>query len=252
MRQTATITAAKPETELVTQFEVASIQVSNPTTSPIAFRQGGTDFPTVNSADFVIPAQSLLRLPAVGNQFAFQFTNVPLLLKGNINSAKITALSINEALTGIGSVQPVARPPYYESERNPNTLGNFTQDILLADGVAVSADVVVYTCPPGRKARIASAQIEFYSVFGYAPAAFVDIVSAAIEVPNALTPANPSVICLLQTLVSGSGQAHNRTISVEYILNPGDEVLYHTITINQPTTYNYHFIMSVSLTEFDI
>src|SRR5947209_8703503 len=168
MRQTVIITDTKPETELVTQFEVASIQVSNPTLSPIAFRQGGTDFPTINSADFVIPAQSLLRIPALGTQFAFQFTSVSILQKSNIKSAKITGLSINEASTGIGSIQPVARPQFYENERHPTygsppddgsgSVGFFTfsNNISNDRSTDFQATLAEYTVPLQRKFFISS------------------------------------------------------------------------------------------------
>ena len=249
MRETDLLTVSKPTGFMSVDFDAIAIQFSNPTLSPILYRQGGTDFPSINFADFVVPAQSLVRLPAVGKEFGYGFQNTAVLSNSNITVARVTVLDARETLASIGSVQPVARPAYYERERNPVTLGNFFRDILITN-FSPNATELVYTCPANRKARIASAQIEFYSTVSFTPGA-VDVVSAAIEVPSVKTPASPSIVCNLQTLVTGVNQATNRSLSVEYILNPGDEILYNCGSQNFPASFSYDLVFTTSLTEFD-
>lgn len=150
-------------------FEAVALQISNPTYSDIVYRQGGTDFPSANSADFVIPAQTIMRVPAVGNQFAFAFIDTTQLVKGSIQIARITALDKNEASIQLGSVQAVSKPMPYEVSRHPSLGAGFVTNVPAFNGfplTPVGSDNVdtqtigtTYTVANGRIALLASVNL---------------------------------------------------------------------------------------------
>lgn len=241
MRQSINLSTTFPAEVLNTSFETYAIQFSNPTSSPIAFRQGGTDFPSLNSADFIIPAQTLLRLPAVGRNFAFAFTNTQALALGAITSAKITAFDQTESLSSIGSVQSIARPQWYESERHPSIITGTVVNNPFSFGAPLNT--TLYTVPQNRNFHISLAVLQVYT-----------ITAGQYEVVIAIDDISGRLIYMSNKNAVAGQVERLPTNSLDTVLPSG---LFIALTGNDITTvppHNYQGEVSLSIvgTEFDV
>jgi hypothetical protein len=238
LRQTDLITLAQPTGFMSVAFDVAAIQFTNPTISPIYFRQGGTDFPDANFADFVVPAQSLLRIPAVGKEFGYGFADTTLLALGGITTARISVLDSQEAMSAIGSVQPIARPQYYEKERHPIPVQVEFSAGLGAPGIDGS---IMYVVPDGRRAKLSGAQIEI-SVTGFSASDFIAATLTILPNGGFGVP-----ILRLATQATAINQQFSRLFGFEHTAGPGDQILFSLSCFNNL----YQTFANIPAIEFD-
>lgn len=102
------LTAAAPATNISVSFPSAWIFIDNPTSSPIYVRLGGTDTPTVSSADLIVPASSTEVVPTTARDFAFIFEDPLVIGLGSIYvSATIMVGNVGEIAPSFGTIQQI-------------------------------------------------------------------------------------------------------------------------------------------------
>lgn len=242
MKYNVILNKATPSKSFTVPFNADTIICSNPTASTIYLRQGALDIPTANNFDRAIPAASLVTLPVLGSSFAVAYADTTVIgTSANPQQTATIEFDKDEKPAQIGSVQPVARPQFYD--RNP---GSILIDYS-ATGVAPHALTVrsTYTVPVARKAYLESGEMKLNR--GTRPTGVLAPIRGWIK---GVVSANAGTILTLVLLTSAKYKSTQASLSSQITMLPGDSITLETQDTNTGGTADLD--LSAKLMEYDL
>lgn len=110
MLQQLELNGSNPSSSFTLEYAAAFVQVENPTGSPILFRIGSREIPSLATANHIVPAASQVTFAVGGREFGVGFSSPALVagqaatLSGLSNRAILTFYGANEAVPNLGSI----------------------------------------------------------------------------------------------------------------------------------------------------